>query len=451
MPPLRLILAESRATLRLAVPLMAGQLSQMLMGLIDSAMVGHVGVVPLAAAAFGNSLLSMPMLIGIGLLISVSVRVAQAHGAGQQTEAGEILRHGLAMSVGAGVLLGAGVTLLSFALQHFGQSPEVAAEARTYLILMGWSLVPMLMSLALKQFSEALHHPWPPMLILLASVGVNTALNWVLIYGNLGFPALGLAGAGLSTLIARCLGAWALWIYVRRARRFAEHTRLHWLRPLTGERLGSLIRIGLPTAGMLVLESSAFSFAAIMVGWLGAVPLAAHQIALSCASTTFMLPLGISMATTIRVGQVMGSGEKPRLRAICVGAQGLGVLVMITCGAGLALGRQPIAAAFVHDPTVISQAMVLLLAAALFQVFDGLQVVAAGALRGLADVNFPVLLCLVAYWGVALPFGYWAAFPGQHGALGVWIGLAAGLAFAGALLSARTWWRTRDGESALLS
>jgi len=442
-PPLRLILAESRATLRLAVPLMAGQLSQMLMGLIDSAMVGRVGVVPLAAAAFGNSLLSMPMLIGIGLLISVSVRVAQAHGAGQEAEAGEILRHGLALSVGAGVLLAAGVSLLSFGLQHFGQSPEVATEARTYLILMGWSLVPMLVSLALKQFSEALHHPWPPMIILLTSVGVNSALNWVLIYGNLGFPALGLAGAGLSTLIARCLGAVALWIYVRKARRFAEHTRLHWLRPLEGEKLRNLIRVGLPTAGMLVLESSAFSFAAIMVGWLGAVPLAAHQIALACSSTTFMLPLGLSMATTIRVGQAVGGGEKTRLRAICVSAQGLGMLVMLTCGALLALGRETIAGAFVHDPAVISQAMVLLLAAALFQVFDGLQVVASGALRGLADVNFPVLLCLVAYWGVALPLGYLAGFPGGYGALGVWFGLAAGLAFAGSLLSARTWWQTR--------
>lgn len=331
MSGLRSFIQESRATLVLAVPLMAGQLSQMLMGLTDAAMVGRVGVVPLAAAAFGNSVLGVPMLVGIGLLTSISVRVAQAHGAGQRPQTGEALRHGLVLSLAAGALLAAVVWMLSTVLDRFGQPPAVAAEARAYLVIMGVSLIPMMVLLALKQFSESLHHPWPPMLILLGSVLLNAALNWVFIYGNLGAPALGLEGAALATLFSRLAAAWVLWIFVRRARRFAGHTPLHWLRPLIAERLRDLVRLGLPAAAMLVLESSAFSIAAIMMGWLGAVALAAHQIALSCASTTFMLPLGLSIATTIRIGQAAGAGDHTRQRAICVSALLLSIAIMARC------------------------------------------------------------------------------------------------------------------------
>lgn len=443
MSGLRSIIQESRATLVLAVPLMAGQLSQMLMGLIDSAMVGRVGVVPLAAAAFGNSVLGVPMLIGIGLLVSVAVRVAQAHGAGERAETGEALRHGLVLSIVAGIVLAVGVWLVSFVLDRFGQPPEVAQAARPYLIISGISLIPMLASLALKQFSEALHHPWPPMLVLLGSVALNAGLNWIFIYGNLGAPALGLSGSALSTLFSRIVAMCVLWIYVRRARRFAEHTPLHWLRPLVGEKLRGLVRLGIPTAGMLVLESSAFGMAAIMTGWLGAIPLAAHQIAMSCSSTTFMLPLGLSLAVTIRIGQAVGARDHTRQRSICVSALLLGIAIMTFCGLALALGREPIARAFVENHDVIALAGTLLVAAAFFQVFDGVQVVASGALRGLADVNVPVALCLVAYWFISLPCGYVAAFRWGYGAVGVWYGLAVGLAFAAALLTIRVFWRTR--------
>ena len=443
MASLRALIHESRATLVLAVPLMAGQLSQMLMGLIDSAMVGRVGVVPLAAAAFGNSVLGVPMLVGIGLLTSVSVRVAQAHGANERAETGEALRHGVVLSLAAGALLALAVWGLSLILGRFGQPPEVAQQARAYVIVMGVSLIPMLASLALKQFSEALHHPWPPMFILLGSVVVNAALNWVLIYGHLGSPAFGVVGAAYATLLSRILAAWAMWIYVRRARRFAEHTPPRWFRGLVREKLLGLVRIGGPTAGMLILESSAFSIAAIMMGWLGSTALAAHQIALSCSATSFMLPLGLSLATTIRVGQAVGARDHARLRTICVSALGLAVVMMIGCGLILALGRGPISRAFVDDPAVLHLAAILLVAAALFQVFDGLQVVASGALRGLADVSTPVIFCLIAYWVVALPVAYFAAFSLDYAARGVWFGLATGLAFAAVLLTARVLWRTR--------
>jgi MATE family multidrug resistance protein len=438
---------EAKITLALAIPMMAGQLSQMLMGLIDAAMVGRVGVVPLAAAAFANSVLGVPMLIAIGLLTAVSVQVSQAHGGGRREEIGEVLRHGLVLSVVLGVTLGFVLWLVSFHLTRFGQPVEVASAARRYFVITGASLLPMMLTLTLKQFSEALSHPVPPMLILIGSVVLNAALNWIFIYGNLGAPALGLEGAAWATFAARSASSLALLAYVRRARRFTGFAPTHWVWPLRAARALSMLRIGGPSAGMLLLEVSAFSVAAIMAGWLGVASLAAHQIALSCASTTFMLPLGISLAVSIRVGQAIGAGDRVRVRMIGLSAFSLGVGIMAICGLAFVFAGGPIARAFVTDTAVSALAARILLICAAFQMFDGLQVIAAGALRGLADVTVPMILCIIAYWAVALPVAWFLAFQRQLGLFGIWLGLALGLSCAATLLSARFTWRTRTSEA----
>ena len=443
MVSLHRLIQESRVTFTLAVPLMAGQLSQMLMNLMDSAMVGRLGVVPLAAAAFANSVVAVPMLIGIGLMMAVSVQVSRAHGAGEREETGEMLRHGAVLSVAVGALLAFACWCVSGSLDRLGQTPEVAAEARTYFLVLAVSIIPMLAALALKQFSESLHHPWPPMLILFGSVPLNGFLNWLMIYGNWGVPPMGLAGAGWATLIARTLAAAVLWLYVNRAERFIGHAPARWVSPLTRVRFAAFLKIGAPAAAMLLLESSAFSLAAVMMGWLGAVPLAAHQIALSCAAATFMLPLGLSMATTIRVGRAVGAKEPVRVRAIGISSLLLAALIMAVSAAFLALGGRVIAGGFVRDLAVIEIAVKLLFAAAAFQVFDGLQVVASGALRGIADVNLPTTLCAVAYWGVALPAGYLLAFRFGYGPSGMWFGLLLGLFTAAVLLTGRFLSRTK--------
>ena len=432
---LRPFFAETRGTLLLAVPIMAGQLNQMLMGVVDSAMVGRVGVVPLAASAFANGLLSVPFLFGIGLLQAISVRVSQAHGAGDREETGEVLRHGLALTGAAGILIVAALVALSTQLGRFGQPPEVVQEARNYFLLMTASMLPMLVAMSLKQFSEALDHPWPPMLILSGSVVLNAGLNWVLIYGHLGAPAMGLTGAGLATLLARLAALAAVLVYVLRARRFAGSRPAGWVRPLHWARVRSLLKIGLPAAAQLLLEVSAFSMATIMVGWLGAAPLASHQIALTCASTSFMFPLGIALATTIRIGQAIGAKELARVRAIGLTSLGLGVLVMGAAGLVFAFGNEALARAFVDDSAVASMAARLLIIAAVFQIFDGLQVIGAGALRGLSDTTVPLVVCLVAYWVVFLPLAYLAAFHFGFGITGIWswlvvaLGIVAGSLF----------------------
>ena len=437
MAPLHHFTREARSTLVLAVPIMAGQLSQMLMGVADSIMVGHVGVVPLAASSFANSLLAVPFLFGIGLLQCISVRAAEAHGAGDRRETGEVLRHGLALSILAGLVMIVLVALVATQLHRFGQPPEVAASARNFLLLCGASLLPMFMAMSLRQFSEALNHPWPPMVIMLGSVLLNVGLNWIFIYGHLGSPALGLDGAGLSTLISRVVALVAIFLYVLRARRFGDALPAGWLRALHWERLRSLLRIGLPTAGQLLLEVSAFTLAAIMMGWLGTVPLAAHQIALTCCATAFMFPLGIAMATTIRIGQALGANAAARVRSIGMSSFALSSAVMVLSAAVFTFLGGPIAHAFVDDPSVTQLAARLLIVAALFQIFDGLQVVAAGALRGLSDAAMPMLICLFAYWLVFVPFAYVASFHFHAGPFGIWAGLALALGIAAVLLMVR--------------
>lgn len=433
----RPLIYEAKQTLTLAVPIMAGQLSQMLMGVIDSIMVGRVGVVPLAASSFANSLLSVPFLFGIGLLQCISVRAAEAHGAGDRQTTGEVLRHGLAISILAGLAMIALTVVVATQLHRFGQPPEVAASSRNFLLLIGASLLPMFMSMSLRQFSEALNHPWPPMIIMFGAVLLNVGLNWIFIYGHLGSPALGLDGAGLATLLARIAALAAIFFYVLRARRFSGALPAGWLRRLHADRLRSLLKIGLPSAGQLLLEVSAFTMAAIMMGWLGTVPLAAHQIALTCCATSFMFPLGIAMATTIRISHALGGAEMARVRGIGLSSIALGLVVMGLSALVFTFAGNPIARAFVEDHEVTQLAATLLIVAAIFQCFDGLQVVAAGALRGLSDVTVPLFTCLFAYWLVFLPFAYLAAFKFGYGPLGIWAGLVVALAVAGLLLVGR--------------
>lgn len=437
------ILAESRGTLALATPIVAGQLSQMLMGLLDSAMVGRLGVTQLAAAAFANNLIMVPFIWGIGLTTCIAIRVAQSHGAGDHRESGEVLRHGLVLAGLAGLLMTAIVYWMSLRLQSFGQAAEVAREARVFFVLVGISIVPGLLGFCLKQFSEAQGSAWAPTLIFLGAVPVNALLNWMLIYGNLGFPALGLDGAGLATLLARVLALLALALYVWRSPLFRAARRVNWVGGLRVERMRSMLSIGLPASLQILVEVAAFSAGAIMVGWISKDALAAHQIALTCISTSFMVPLGVAMAASMRIGQALGAKEWDRVRYIGFNAFGLSLGSMVVSALIFAFGGRYIAQAFVQDPEVITVATRLFLIAALFQLFDGLQVTAAAALRGISDATVPMLMCILAYWVVGLPVGYLLAFPAQWGPEGIWAGFAMGLALAAALLTVRFWKRSR--------
>ena len=439
--------SQARPTLALALPIIAGQMAQMLMGLVDSAMVGQVGVTPLAAAAFANTLISVPLVFGIGLMLALSIRISQVRGAIDEAEPNlkiaELLRHGVFLSIVAGILLAIVLWICSFYLNRFGQSAAVAVESRGFLLWVGASIPFVLLMFGLKNFCEALDNPWAPTLILSASVPLNIVFNWILIYGNLGAPALGLDGAGIATLLARVLSCVALWFYVTRAPRFADLRPTRWLAPLQFERLKTLLQLGIPSSLQIVLEVGAFSAAALMVGWIGDKPLAAHQIVLACASTTFMIPLGISFAASIRMGTLEHQPQKAR----ALGNNAL-TLALISAGTSALLYlifRNTIAQAFVDDAAVAAIAAQLFLVVAVFQLVDGIQVTGAGLLRGLSDATAPMMISLACYWGIGLPLGYFCGFILGWGAVGMWIGLAVALACAALALVLR--FRNRTASS----
>jgi MATE family multidrug resistance protein len=305
-----------------------------------------------------------------------------------------------------------------------------------------WSLLPTLAYQVLRQFYEAVSRPWLPMAIVLGGVLLNVFLNWILIYGNLGAPAMGLVGAGWATLITRWAIVVVLLAHLVCAARMRGFLPARWFAHLRGASLRDLLVLGVPVGGQLMFEAGIFTAAAILMGWLGAVTLAAHQIAIACISTIFMVPLGVGLATAVRIGHAVGAGEKTRLRPIAFGSLGATAVFMMGIALVLVAAGRFISSGFVEDPEVITTAAGLLAVAAMFQIFDGTQVVASGALRGLTDVKVPTVITFIGYWVIGLPCAWLLGFPAGLGGTGVWLGLLAGLAFCSIWLTARLWQRT---------
>ncbi|HEX8312520.1 MAG TPA: MATE family efflux transporter [Chthoniobacteraceae bacterium] len=433
--------AECRETITLALPLISGQVSQMLISVVDTVMVGQLGVTELGAATLTNTVLAVPYVLSIGLLSSISVRVSQARGAGRPGDAADALRHGtwlaLLFALGVMAMAVAGIPLLS----RLGQPPEVVASTPTYLVIVAGSFIPAMLSMAWKNHADALNKPWPAFWILFSGVLLNMFLNWLWIYGRWGFPALGLEGAGWATLAARCATAVAMFVWMTRSTAVRLWMPSRWWTRTTTASFATLLAIGFPASLQLLTEVSAFACASLLIGTLGAVPLAAHQVAITCAATTFMVPLGVAMAITVRVGEIVGAHEYARLRRVLASGwlyalvfMALSMTVFLLCGEWIA--RQ-----FVTDPGVVKIAAGLLIVAGFFQLVDGLQVVCAGALRGINDVRVPAWVALLAYWGLALPGGAYLGLSAGWGAAGVWIGLAGGLTVAAAALTVRAWRR----------
>lgn len=435
------LLREIRPTLSLAIPIIVGQVSQMLIGITDSAMIGRVGTTSLAAAAFTGGVFSLFFVVCIGLLLPVGVFAARDAGAGKLGECAAWLHHGRVIAVGVGLIAFGLLAAMSTQLHRFGQPPDVVAIVRPFFLLISLSLIPVLLFQVQRQFAESMRRPWVPMIIMLADVGLNALLNWIFIWGHWGAPALGLVGSGLSTLLARSVAVVVLGLWLRRSPTFAGV----WSkseRRLERRRFRTLFDMGVPAAISLLFETGAFAAAALMMGWLGAGALAAHQIALSCAAFCFMFPLGLSTAVSMRVSRALGEGRRDALRPIGFGAMTLSAIFMLTFATVFALAGHELARGFTEDEGVINLATQLLVIAALFQLFDGGQVVAVGALRGLTDVKVPTAITLIAYWGLAIPGGYFFGIRGEWGARGIWSALAAGLAFAAILLTWRFRWLT---------
>jgi len=437
------LLHESRMTLRLALPLMIGQLSQMLLGVADTVMIGALGVKEMAVLTFANALFHVPFVFGIGLLTAVSVFSSNSRGAGDAEGGRASCRHGLYVATALGLVLFAGAWLISLRLDLFGQPPDVAARTTGYFRIVMASVVPALASIALKNHADALNRPWPPFWIFVAGVGLNIVLNWILIYGNLGAPALGLEGAGWATLMARTAVLVAMWVWLMNARGLRDWVPYRWLRRPDFGAIRRLLAIGWPASLQMLTEVAAFSSAGLIMGRFGPTSMAAHQIAITCAATAFMIPLGLSMALTVRIGEAWGANQPERLRPIAISGWLLGTVFSMLAAALFLIFGEELAGLFIDAPEVIQLTAALLVIVGVFQIFDSLQVASVSMLRGLHDARVPALMGFVSYWLVGLPVAAFLALKLELGAVGVWWGLAAGLVVACFTLGPRLWRRTR--------
>ncbi|NEM97806.1 MATE family efflux transporter [Pontibacter burrus] len=424
-------------TFFLAYPVVLSQLGHIMVSVFDSLMIGQIGTIPLAAASLGNSIFMIVMVFGLGVSYSLTPLIAGAEGRGNYTRISLLLLNGLVSNLLLGILLFVAGYFLSPYITLLNQPEDVVKLAIPYLNILFLSMVPLMLFQAFKQFAEGLSFTKQSMYIIIFANTVNIFLNYVLIWGKLGFPEMGMLGAAWATLISRVLMALMMGGWVLYARRFKVFRHFLRWRHLSFLHTYRIFKLGIPISGQMIFEMGAFSFSAIMIGWLGAKQLAAHQIAINVASVTYMMASGIAAAATIRVGNLKGLGKYSSMQKAGNISFAMGALFMLASGLLMVAGNTLIPILYIDDVEVIKIASTLLLFAALFQISDGVQVVGLGALRGLEDVRIPGLISLVAYWVIGLPVGYLLAFKLGFGVSGVWMGLVIGLSIAALLLFLR--------------
>ena len=424
-------------TLKLAYPIIIGQLGFIMMGVVDSLMVGQIGAAPLAAAALGNGFTILIHIIGYGVSMAVTPLVAIAVGAKKFDDCGVYFRQSLLVNTVLSIVLMITTIVCADLIIYFDQPFEVQIQATSYMKILGFSVIPMMLFQTYKQFIEGLSVMVPAMIITLTANIINAFTNWILIFGNLGFPELGLDGAGWATFASRSFMMLAIMGYVMTRSRFKKYDVSFHFKSVNFSVIKKILALGLPSGFQYFFEIGAFSFAVIMVGWLGTNQQAAHQIAINLASISFMAALGISVAGSIRVGNAVGKQNIKEIRRAGFTASLLGAFIMAMAGIIFILFRNFLPTLYIDDNVVISISSSLLIIAALFQISDGTQAVGIGILRGLTDVKIPTAITFIAYWIVGLPTGYLFAFILDLGVQGVWIGLLLGLTTSAVLLTLR--------------
>ncbi len=411
----------------------------MAMGFFDTVMMGRVGPTELAAVAIGTGLWHTLFLFALGILMALSPTVAHLHGAGQSGAIAPVVRQSLWLAVALGALCFAALHYSAVLLTAVGVEPAIIPVAHDYLRALSWGMWPIFAGMALRLFSEGIGRTRPILLVSLPGLLVNIAANYALIFGHWGFPALGALGCGIATALGMWVMLAGMLLFLLLDRRYRAYDLFRrWAWP-DWRIMRPLLALGLPIGAGLFLEMAVFAAVALLLGTLGAVAAAAHQVALNVAGMTFMIPLGLSMATTVRVGHALGRGDSSAARFSGFTGIGLSGLFMAAMAVLIFTGHQTIARFYTDDPAVVAVAAGLLQLAALFQISDGLQVGALGALRGLQDTRWPMLIVLVAYWLIAFPLAWLLGVHWGWGPHGPWMGLIAGLTMAAILLNLRFW------------
>ena len=429
---------------RLAVPVVVAELGWIAMGIVDIAMVGRLGPEAIGAVGVGSVLFFAVVVFGIGVLLGLDPLVAQAYGAGRLDECHRWLFHGVSLSLMLAVPLTLVTAAVIATLDGWGLDPSVQRLTEPYFSTILWSILPLLLYTAFRRYLQALGVVTPIMAALVSANLINVLTNWLLIFGNLGAPRLGVEGAAWATCVSRVY--LALFLVLAILRHDHRHRTGLWRVPRRLQRLRRLAALGLPAAIQVSLEVGVFAVVTALAGRLEPATLAAHQIVLNVASVTFMVPLGVGSAGAVRVGQAVGRLDAPGARYAGWAALALGGGFMSCAAAVFVLAPHAILGLFTTDATVIRVGVSLLLVAALFQLFDGLQGVATGVLRGFGDTRTPMLWNLAGHWFVGLPVGYVLCFVWGWGVIGLWVGLSTGLILVGVALVAAWWQRVRAWE-----
>jgi MATE family multidrug resistance protein len=435
--------SELRPTLNLALPLVLAEIGWISMAIEDTMMVGRLAnsAQAIAAVSIASSLYLVFVFFGEGLLIGLDTLVSQSFGAGRPDDCYHSLVNGIYLSLALAPFLLVPAFLLPRFFLRFGVAPEVALLATPYMHTLTISLVPLLLYFTFRRTLQGMNLVRPIAFALVTANIINVLGNYVLVFGHFGFPRLGVVGSGIATAISRTYLASVLIVFLfwYDAHNHAGLRRASLVPDLA--RVRRLIDLGLPAAIQLTAEVSVFAAVASLISRLGAIPLASHQIALNTVAFTYMVPLGISSAAAVRVGQAIGRRDLPGARNAGDTAILLGASFMSCMSVVLLVVPQYIARIYTDNPVLIHTAVSLLAAGAAFQLFDGLQTVATGALRGTGDTRTPMLCHFFCYWFIGLPFGSWLCFLLHWGPLGLWIGLSASLILIGILLL--TFWRRR--------
>jgi multidrug resistance protein, MATE family len=429
--------------LRLAGPVILAEIGWMSMGVVDTIMVGPLGAAAIGGTGMGSSIFFAIAVFGMGLMLGLDALVSQSYGAGRLDDCVRWLQHGigLALAISPAIMIIFYGALLT--VDRWGLHPDVLATSVPYLRVIGLSAFPLLFYATFRRYLQGIHVVRPIMLALVSANLVNAAANWALIYGHLGAPELGVAGAAWATVLARTYMALFLWIAIVRVHkaRGAEHPHVPFV--YDAARIRRLLALGAPAASQVTLEVGGFAAASGLAGRLDPVSLGAHQIALNIAATAFMVPLGLASAGAVRVGHAVGAGDLRRAVHAGWTALGVGAVIMSVVGILFIVAPTPLLRGFTSDTLVLTIAADLLAIAAAFQLFDGTQAVATGVLRGIGDTRTPMIMNVIGHWVLGLPVGYGLCFWAGWGVAGLWIGLSIGLIFCAVVLTIEWHRRTR--------
>ena len=440
------VVHEVGATVRLALPLVLAQLAAVGTNVVDALLSGHFSAHVLGAVAVGTSVWTLAIVSGIGVMMAVPPSVAQLDGAGRRAEVGAVFRQALWLAVVLGVLLWFGVRHAEPLVDLIGVTPSLRHDVGQFLRAISWGAPALTCYFALRGLSEGLSLTRPSMMFSIGGLTVLAPVGYIFMFGKLGLPPQGARGCGIATATVLWLEMLGLLTYVLCHRNYRGLNLLerfewpHW------RRIGALLHVGLPMAITLLAEAGLFVATALLIGTMGEDVVASHQVAINVASVFFMIPLGLAMAITVRVGNAVGRDDARGVRYAGFCGIGLALITQLFSAVLMLAFPHAIASLYTGNPTVIGLAAQLLMLAGLFQFSDGIQVASNGALRGLKDTRVPMAITLFAYWGVGMPVGWWLAFGQGFGARGMWIGLIAGLSVAAVLLFVRFWrsaWRHR--------